>query len=310
MENEVHAHRDGSSASSPSPRARPSRPARSSAWWWTSDGRAGGRPAPRRRRAHPRDAERPAAARRRRPAPLTVRPVTLAAGRRYQWTSHFATRTTDENLTREQTRERLVELLRGEYRQGLLHGPDADFQVLAGGRSARVLERPPTRPHADEARPPQAARAPGGRAGAVPRRARRDDADGRGARQAPRQVPPGQPLPRAGRGRAPGPARAAIRCAWSTSAAAGRTSPSRCTTCSSSRHGRERGDPRARPQGGRRGGVRGARRPPRPRGPPLRRRRHRGRRRVRAAPTSSSASTRATRPPTRRSRRRSSGRPR
>jgi SAM-dependent methyltransferase len=85
------------------------------------------------------------------PRRLTVRPVTLASGRRYQWTSHFATRTTDENLTREQTRERLVELLGGEYRQGLLHGPDADLQVLAGGRSARVLERPPTRPHADDA---------------------------------------------------------------------------------------------------------------------------------------------------------------
>ena len=41
------------------------------------------------------------------PRRLTVRPVTLASGRRYQWTSHFATRTSDENLTREQTRERL-----------------------------------------------------------------------------------------------------------------------------------------------------------------------------------------------------------
>ena len=85
------------------------------------------------------------------PRRLTVRPVTIAAGPRYQWTSHFATRTTDENLTREETRERLLSLLRGEYRQGLLHGPDADLQVLAGGRGVRVLERPPTRPRADTA---------------------------------------------------------------------------------------------------------------------------------------------------------------
>ncbi|MGE5691993.1 MAG: class I SAM-dependent methyltransferase [Pseudomonadota bacterium] len=83
------------------------------------------------------------------PRRLTIRPVLVRGERRYQWTSHYATRTADENLTGDETRARLVELLGREYRQGLLHAPDADYQVLAGGRSARVLERPPTRARAD-----------------------------------------------------------------------------------------------------------------------------------------------------------------
>ena len=83
------------------------------------------------------------------PRRLTVRPVRVGGERRYQWTSHFATRTSDENLTAGETRTRLAALLHGAYRQGLLHGPQADYQVLAGGRSARVLERPATRPGAD-----------------------------------------------------------------------------------------------------------------------------------------------------------------
>jgi SAM-dependent methyltransferase len=83
------------------------------------------------------------------PRRLTVRPVAIGGERRYQWTSHLATRATDENLTAEETAARLVALLGPEYRQGLLQGSDADLQVLAGGRGARVLERPPTRPRAD-----------------------------------------------------------------------------------------------------------------------------------------------------------------
>lgn len=80
---------------------------------------------------------------------LTVRPVIVGGERRYQWTSHFPTRTTDENLDAADTSRRLLALIGPEYRQGLLHGPDRDLQVLAGGRTAKVLERPATRPGAD-----------------------------------------------------------------------------------------------------------------------------------------------------------------
>jgi SAM-dependent methyltransferase len=81
------------------------------------------------------------------PSRLTVRPVLVGGDLRYGWTSHFATRTATENLPAEETERRLVDLLRGDFRQGLLHAPDADYQVLVS-RSARILERPPTRPDA------------------------------------------------------------------------------------------------------------------------------------------------------------------
>jgi Methyltransferase domain len=81
-----------------------------------------------------------------RSAKVTVKPVLVRGELRYQWTYHYATRATNENLPPEETERRLVHLLGGEFRQGLLHEPEADHQVLAGGRGARVLRRPPTRP--------------------------------------------------------------------------------------------------------------------------------------------------------------------
>jgi SAM-dependent methyltransferase len=79
-------------------------------------------------------------------ARVTVRPVQVRGERRYQWTYHYATRSTNENLTPEETGRRLARLLGGEFRQGLLQGPSADHQVLAGGRTAKLLRHPPTRP--------------------------------------------------------------------------------------------------------------------------------------------------------------------
>jgi SAM-dependent methyltransferase len=73
--------------------------------------------------------------------------VLVGGDLRYGWTSHYATRTATENLPAEETGRRLVDLLRADFRQGLLHAPDADYQVLVS-RSARILERPPTRPDA------------------------------------------------------------------------------------------------------------------------------------------------------------------
>jgi SAM-dependent methyltransferase len=81
------------------------------------------------------------------PSRMTVRPVLVGGDLRYGWTSHYATRTSTENLPPDETERRLVELLHGDFRQALLHGRRADYQVLVS-RSARILERPATRPDA------------------------------------------------------------------------------------------------------------------------------------------------------------------
>jgi hypothetical protein len=78
----------------------------------------------------------------------TIAPVQGAGGLRYHWRYSFADRTADEHLGAEETERRLVHLLGGEFRQGLLHAPDADHQVLAGGRRPKLLRRPPTKPTA------------------------------------------------------------------------------------------------------------------------------------------------------------------
>jgi hypothetical protein len=78
----------------------------------------------------------------------TIAPVEIAGGLGYHWRYHFGDRTTDEHLGADETERRLVHLLGGEFRQGLLHATDADHQVLAGGRGPKLLRRPPTRPNA------------------------------------------------------------------------------------------------------------------------------------------------------------------
>ena len=81
-----------------------------------------------------------------RPTRVTVTPVTIGGALRYRFTTHQASRTTDENLAPDAAAERLVHLLGAEFRQGLLQSTEADWQVLAGGNTAKILRRPPTRP--------------------------------------------------------------------------------------------------------------------------------------------------------------------
>ncbi len=79
------------------------------------------------------------------PTKVTIDPVDVRAGARYRWRHHHATRTVDETLTAEETAGRLVHLLGGAFRQGLLRSSEADFQVLAGGKAPRILRLPPSR---------------------------------------------------------------------------------------------------------------------------------------------------------------------
>ena len=77
---------------------------------------------------------------------VTVRPVDLRDGLRYQFGYRDEPRERTENLSPQDAEHRLLALLGPELRQGLLHTPDADYQVLvARGGDVKILERPPTR---------------------------------------------------------------------------------------------------------------------------------------------------------------------
>ena len=79
---------------------------------------------------------------------VTVQPVTLRRGMRWRVRRHFASRTIDENLDAAALERLLRTSIGSEYRQALLHAPDADWQVLAGRGEPRILRKPPTRPRA------------------------------------------------------------------------------------------------------------------------------------------------------------------
>ena len=81
-----------------------------------------------------------------RPSRVTVAPVSVGGVLRYRFTAQVGARTSDENLLPEAAADRLVHLLEREFRQGLLQSADADWQVLTGGKGARILQRPATRP--------------------------------------------------------------------------------------------------------------------------------------------------------------------
>ncbi len=82
------------------------------------------------------------------PRRITIEPVALRAGMRWRVRRHYATRTADENLDAAALVGLLSSVIGPDYRQALLHEPDADWQVLAGRGEPRILKRPPTRPTA------------------------------------------------------------------------------------------------------------------------------------------------------------------
>jgi len=82
------------------------------------------------------------------PRRITIEPVELRAGTRWRVRRHYATRATDQNLDAVALTRFLSSAIGPEYRQALLHEPDADWQVLVGRGEPRVLRKPPTRPTA------------------------------------------------------------------------------------------------------------------------------------------------------------------
>jgi hypothetical protein len=80
---------------------------------------------------------------------VVVAPVTVAAALRYRFTSFRASSSSDENVSPADGAERIVQLLAGEFRQGLLQATDADWQILVSATEAKILKRPPSRPTAD-----------------------------------------------------------------------------------------------------------------------------------------------------------------
>jgi hypothetical protein len=80
------------------------------------------------------------------PRRITIEPVELRAGARWRVRRHYPTRTTDENLDGPALVRLVTTALAGDYRQALLHEPEADWQVLAGRGEPRILRKAPTRP--------------------------------------------------------------------------------------------------------------------------------------------------------------------
>jgi SAM-dependent methyltransferase len=77
---------------------------------------------------------------------VTVRPVELRAGFRYQLTFHRGDRARSENLEPREAEARLRDLLGPVFRQALLRTAEGEFQVLAARGEPKVLRRPGGKP--------------------------------------------------------------------------------------------------------------------------------------------------------------------
>ncbi|ASS76149.1 SAM-dependent methyltransferase [Tumebacillus algifaecis] len=77
---------------------------------------------------------------------VTVKPVLIKDELKYQFTYHFAKKTTNENRSGAQTQQKLVELMQTVFRQALLHSKEADHQVLISKKgSATILKQKATK---------------------------------------------------------------------------------------------------------------------------------------------------------------------
>ncbi|NGZ77887.1 class I SAM-dependent methyltransferase [Saccharibacillus alkalitolerans] len=82
-------------------------------------------------------------------AKVAVKPVLLKNELHYQLAYHYEKKVTHDNLTLEEARKRIAELLENDMRQGLFCTLEADYQVLVSkkGKTA-ILKKPPTKKEA------------------------------------------------------------------------------------------------------------------------------------------------------------------
>jgi SAM-dependent methyltransferase len=78
---------------------------------------------------------------------VKIRPVQLKNGLSYQFTHYVGTKVLHENVKPEETAERAVSLLSGQFRQALLQTDEADYQILINKKGeAKVLKHKATKP--------------------------------------------------------------------------------------------------------------------------------------------------------------------
>ncbi|MCZ8522888.1 MULTISPECIES: class I SAM-dependent methyltransferase [Paenibacillus] len=77
---------------------------------------------------------------------ITIKPVELKEGLRYQFSSFCGPKVLHENLETEHAEAQLRELLTERFRQGLLQTGEADYQVLVSKKGKLgILRKPPTK---------------------------------------------------------------------------------------------------------------------------------------------------------------------
>lgn len=81
---------------------------------------------------------------------VSVRPVDLKGIRHYQIVYHYPNKELHENLSIQEAKNLILDLMKTTFRQGNFFTPQADWQVLVSKKGAvKVLEHPPSRKKTD-----------------------------------------------------------------------------------------------------------------------------------------------------------------
>jgi len=81
---------------------------------------------------------------------VKVKPVLLKQGLKFQFTYYYGQKVRHENVAPENTAERIADMLRAQFRQGLLQTAEADYHILVSKNGeATILKKRPTRAEAE-----------------------------------------------------------------------------------------------------------------------------------------------------------------
>ena len=81
---------------------------------------------------------------------VSLRPVVLKEGRRYQFTYYYEKKVAHENLSSREAVEKVVELLENYFKQGQCYAVEADYQILMGKKmKASILKKKATKEQED-----------------------------------------------------------------------------------------------------------------------------------------------------------------